>query len=260
MLLAVNWLDVLFPLVTGLLAGGLGAMLGLGGGVVVVPTMELLGNQFLSSPHTLQQIIAASQLGVLSVAVASSAGYLAKGGFVRFQTAYALAPLTVFGGIIGSLLLLILEPKLIATVFSVLLCYTAFELIRGLNKADVERPVPSKIAKPALIFGGIMSGLLGIGGGTIQVPVLNLLVGLPFRAAVATSTFMMGFTAIANASIQIASGQLEPELAGAIALGILIGARISSGWATRVPVRTLKLMFSVLVLYSAFDLFRKYWL
>ncbi len=260
MLLVMNWLDVLFPLLTGLLAGGLGAMLGLGGGVVVVPTLELFGERFLSSPYTLQQIIAASQLGVLSVAVASSAGYLAKGGFVRFRMAYAFAPLTVFGGILGSLLLLVLEPKLIATIFAALLCYTAFELIRGLNKADTERPEPSKLAKPALVFGGIMSGLLGIGGGTIQVPVLNLLVGLPFRAAVATSTFMMGFTAIANASIQIASGKLQPELAGAIALGILIGARISSGWATRVPVRTLKLMFSVLVLYSAFDLFRKYWL
>lgn len=256
----MNWLDIIFPLLTGLLAGGLGAMLGLGGGVVVVPTMELFGNQFLSSPHTLQQIIAASQLGVLSVAVASSAGYLAKGGFVRFKIAYSLAPLTVFGGIIGSLLLLVLQPKLIATIFAILLCYTAFELLRGINKIDAERSQPSKMANPALVFGGIMSGLLGIGGGTIQVPVLNILVGLPFRAAVATSTFMMGFTAIANASIQIASGKLEPQLAGAIALGILIGARISSGWATRVPVRTLKLMFSVLVLYSAFDLIRKYWL
>jgi uncharacterized protein len=256
----VNWLDVLFPIVTGLAAGGLGAMLGLGGGVVVVPTMELLGSRLLSEPHTLQQIIAASQLGVLSVAVASSAGYLAKGGFVRFQTAYALAPLTVFGGIVGSLLLLVLEPKLIATVFALLLCYTAYELIRGLNKADTERPETSSLAKPALVFGGVMSGLLGIGGGTIQVPVLNLLFGLPFRVAVATSTFMMGFTAIANASIQIVSGRLEPSLAGAIALGILVGARIGSQWATRVPVRTLKLMFSALVLYSAFDLFRKYWL
>jgi uncharacterized protein len=256
----MNWLDLVFPLLTGLAAGGLGAMLGLGGGVVVVPTMELLGNRLMSEPHTLQQIIAASQLGVLSVAVASSAGYLAKGGFVRFQTAYALAPLTVFGGIVGSLLLLVLEPKLIATVFVVLLCYTAFELIRGLNKADIERSQVSKLAKPALVFGGVMSGLLGIGGGTIQVPVLNLLFGLPFRVAVATSTFMMGFTAIGNASIQIVAGKLEPSLAGAIALGILLGARLGSQLATRVPVRTLKLMFSALVLYSAFDLLRKYWL
>ncbi|MFN3266266.1 MAG: sulfite exporter TauE/SafE family protein [Deinococcales bacterium] len=254
------WLDVLFPLLTGLAAGGLGAMLGLGGGVVVVPTIELLGSRFLTEPYTLQQVIAASQLGVLSVAVASSAGYLAKGSFVRFRAAYAFAPFTVFGGIVGSLLLVVLEPKLIATIFALLLCYTAFELIRGLNKADTERPNVSKLAKPALVFSGVMSGLLGIGGGTIQVPVLNLLVGFSFRVAVATSTFMMGFTAIANASIQIVSGKLEPGLAGAVALGILIGARIGSQWATRVPVRTLKLMFAVLVLYSAFDLFRKYWL
>jgi uncharacterized protein len=259
MLHRMNWLEVVFPLLTGLVAGGLGAMLGLGGGVVVVPLLELLGSRFLDQAYPLQQIIAASQLGVLSVAVASSAGYLHKGGFVRFELAYRLSPFTVFGGIAGTLLLSVLEPRVIATVFAILLLYTAFELIRGINKVEQERPTPSPMAKPALVFGGIMSGLLGIGGGTVQVPVLNLLVGLPFRAAVATSTFMMGFTAIANVSIQIVSGQLPLQLAGAIALGILIGARISSGLATRVPVRVLKLMFSALMLYSTYELLRKYW-
>ncbi len=255
----MNWLELLFPLLVGLVAGGLGAMLGLGGGVVVVPLLELLGSRFLSTPYPLQQIIAASQLGVLSVAVASSAGYLHKGGFVRFGLAYSFSPYTVVGGIVGTLLLLVLEPKVIATVFAILLFYTAFELIRGINKVEQERSVPSPLAKPALVFGGMMSGLLGIGGGTVQVPVLNLLVGLPFRAAVATSTFMMGFTAIATVTIQIGSGQLPLQLAGAIALGILIGARVTSDLASRVPVRVLKLMFSAVILYSMYELLRKYW-
>jgi uncharacterized protein len=256
---AVNWLEVLFPLVTGLVAGGLGAMLGLGGGVVVVPLLELLSSRFLTEVYPLQQVIAASQLGVLGVAVGSSAGYLHKGGFVRFELAYRLAPFTVIGGIIGTLLLFVLEPRVVATVFAVLLIYTAFELIRGLNKVEKERLEPSPLAKPALVFGGIMSGLLGVGGGTVQVPALNLLVGLPFRAAVATSTFMMGFTAIANVSIQIVSGRLPLQLACAIALGILIGARVSSGFANRVPVRVLKLMFSALMLYSTYEILHKYW-
>ena len=255
----MNIMDIVFPLLTGLLAGGLGALLGLGGGVVVVPTLEILGSRFMSHPYTLAQIIAASQVGVLSVAVASSAGYLRQGGLIRLKEAYLFSPYTVLGGIVGSLLLLTLDAKVTATVFALLLLYTGFELVRGINRADLERTGQSKWVKPALGFGGVMSGLLGIGGGTIQVPVLNLLSGLPFRAAIATSTFMMGFTAIGNAGIQIASGKLELALAGPVALGILIGARVMSVFAKRVPVRALKILFALLVFYSAYDLLRKYW-
>ena len=69
----------------------------------------------------------------------------------------------------------------------------------------------------------------------------------------------MGFTAIGNAGIQIASGKLEPALAGPVALGILIGARLMSTIAKRIPVRALKILFALLVFYSAYDLLRKYW-
>ncbi len=255
----MNFADILFPLLTGLLAGGLGALLGLGGGVVVVPTLEILGSRFMTQHYALSQIIAASQVGVLSVSVASSAGYLRQGGLVRLRAAYRLSPFTVGGGIVGSLLLFVLDAKVVATVFVILLLYTGFEMLRGINRVEVERGTPSNWTKPALGFGGVMSGLLGIGGGTVQVPVLNLLMGLPFRVAIATSTFMMGFTAIANTGIQLAGGKLEPALAGPVALGILIGARLMSGVAKRVPVRALKFVFSLLVFYSAYDLLRKYW-
>jgi uncharacterized protein len=93
----------------------------------------------------------------------------------------------------------------------------------------------------------------------VQVPVLNMLFGMPFRTAVATSTFMMGLTAIANALIYTAGGKLDPVIAGPVALGMLVGARIGAMLAKRVPVNTLKLMFSVLVFYSAYDLLHKYW-
>ena len=259
MLQGVTLTAILFPLFTGLIAGVLGAMLGLGGGVVVVPTLEILGPRFMGLDVPIQNIIAASQVGVLSVAVASSAGYLRQGGLVRFRTAYLFAPWTVLGGLVGSLLGLVLPPRYVALVFSALLVYTGVEMIRGLNRIEVERAEPSRLATPAMGFAGVMSGLLGIGGGTVQVPVLNLLVGLPFRTAIATSTFMMGLTAIGNTLIYASSGRLDPVLAGSVACGILIGARVASGLASRVPVRALKLLFAVLVLYSAFDLVRKYW-
>jgi uncharacterized protein len=101
-------LTIIFPLVTGVFAGVLGAMLGLGGGVIVVPALTILGPRF-GVDFSLQTIIAASQVGVLAVAVASSAGNLRQAGLIRLQDAYRLAPFTVFGGVLGSLLGLVLE-------------------------------------------------------------------------------------------------------------------------------------------------------
>jgi uncharacterized protein len=249
---------IVFPFLTGLFAGILGAMLGLGGGVIVVPTLSILGPRF-GLDFGLQTIVAASQVGVLAVAVASSAGNLRQTGLIRLKTAYQLAPFTVFGGVTGSLLGLVLEAKAVASVFAVLLVYTGTEMLRSSRRKDLEAGEPSNWTPPAVGFGGVMSGLLGVGGGTVQVPVLNMLHGLPFRTAVASSTFMMGLTAIANTVIYTAGGKLDPSIAGPVALGMLIGARAGAILAKHVPVNTLKIMFSVLVFYSAYDLLHKYW-
>jgi uncharacterized protein len=255
----------LFPLLVGVVAGVLGAMLGLGGGVVVVPSLELLGPLLIGSDWPLATIIGASQLGVLAVSVASSASYLGRSSgspdpqpLVRTRLAFLLAPYTVWGGILGAVLGLVLPTKAIALVFVALLVYTGIELLRGMQKPELERTTPSIWARPAVFFGGIMSGLLGIGGGTVQVPVLNFLAGLPFRSAVATSTFMMGLTGLANVLIYSASGRFDLELAGAVALGILIGARLGANLASRVPVKVLRGLFALLVFYSAFNLVIKY--
>jgi uncharacterized protein len=262
----VGLFSVLFPLLVGVVAGLLGAMLGLGGGVVVVPSLELLAPLLIDQQWPLPTIIAASQLGVLAVAVASSASYLGRKQtdgdveqpLVRMGLAFSLAPFTVWGGIIGALLGLVLPVRVIALVFAALLVYTGIELVRGMQKPETERATPSVWARPAVFFGGVMSGLLGIGGGTVQVPVLNILSGLPFRTAVATSTFMMGLTALTNVIIYTASGRFEVTLAAAVALGILIGARLGASLANRVPVRILRGLFAILVFYSAFNLVTKY--
>jgi uncharacterized protein len=262
----VGFFTVLFPLFVGIVAGLLGAMLGLGGGVVVVPSLELLAPLLIGQQWPLQTIIAASQLGVLAVAVASSASYLGRKqsdgdtqqDLVRIQLAFSLSPYTVWGGIIGAVLGLVLPVKVIALVFAALLVYTGIELLRSLQRQEREQARPSGWMRPAVFFGGVMSGLLGIGGGTVQVPVLNLLAGLPFRTAVATSTFMMGLTALTNVIVYSASGRFEVTLAAAVALGILIGARLGASLANRVPVKVLRALFALLVFYSAFNLVAKY--
>lgn len=247
---------ILAVLAIGLLAGVLGAILGLGGGVVVVPALEAVLPLF-GHPISIAQAVAASQVGVLAVGLAGTAGYLRQ-GLIRARTGYLLSPYTILGGVVGSLLGLRLPARVVATVFAALLLYSAYNLLRGLRRVEVER-VPSRLVPPAMTVAGVMSGLLGIGGGTVQVPVMNLLGGLPIRQAIATSTFIMGLTAVANALVYGAGGLLDYRLAGAVALGVLVGARLGTGLQQRIPAAQLKLFFSLLLIFTAGQLLYKYW-
>lgn len=240
----------------GLLAGVLGAILGLGGGVVVVPALEFVLPLF-GHPLSIQQAVATSQIGVLAVGLSGAAAYLQK-GLVRARTGYMLSPYTIIGGAIGSFLGLVLPAKAVATVFAALLLYSAYNLLKGLRRVEVERE-PSRLVPPAMTFAGIMSGLLGIGGGTVQVPVLNLLAGVPIREAIATSTFIMGLTAVGNALVYQAGGLLDVKLAAGVALGVLLGAKAGAGLQSRIPAAQLKLFFSLLLIFTAGQLLWKYW-
>lgn len=247
---------LLVTVAIGLLAGVLGAILGLGGGVVVVPALEFLLPRF-GQEITIAQAVAISQFSVLAVGLSGAAAYLGQ-GLVRARTGYLLSPYTIVGGTLGSLLGLVLPAQAVATVFAALLLYSAYNLLRGLKRIEVERE-PSRLVPPAMTFAGVMSGLLGIGGGTVQVPVMNLLGGLPIRQAIATSTFIMGLTAVANALIYQAGGLLDARLACAVALGVLIGARAGAGLQRRIPDRQLKAFFSGLLVLTAAQLLWKYW-
>ncbi len=247
---------LLVTLAIGLVAGVLGAILGLGGGVVVVPALEFVLPR-LGQEITIGQAVAISQFSVLAVGLSGAAAYLGQ-GLVRARTGYLLSPYTIVGGTVGSLLGLVLPAQAVATVFAALLLYSAYNLLRGLKRIEVERE-PSRLVPPAMTFAGVMSGLLGIGGGTVQVPVMNLLGGLPIRQAIATSTFIMGLTAVANALIYQAGGLLDARLACAVALGVLIGARAGAGLQRRIPDRQLKVFFSALLVLTAAQLLWKYW-
>ncbi|WP_339095077.1 sulfite exporter TauE/SafE family protein [Deinococcus sp. VB142] len=240
----------------GLLAGVLGAILGLGGGVVVVPALEFVLPRF-GHDITIGQAVAVSQIGVLAVGLSGAAAYLQQ-GLVRARTGYLLSPYTIIGGAVGSFLGLVLPARVVATVFAGLLLYSAYNLLRGLKRVEVERE-PSPLVPPAMAFAGVMSGLLGIGGGTVQVPVLNLMAGLPIRQAIATSTFIMGLTAVGNALVYQAGGLLDVKLAAAVALGVLVGARVGAGLQSRIPAAQLKLFFSLLLIFTAGQLLWKYW-
>lgn len=243
-------------LLIGLLAGVLGAILGLGGGVVVVPALSLVANA-LGQPLPIAAAIAVSQVGVLAVGLSGAAGYLQR-GLVQARTGYLYAPLTIGGGVLGSLLGLVLPARTVATVFAALLLYSAYRLLRAGRRA-VQGGTPSRWTAPGMGFAGVMSGLLGIGGGSVQVPVMNLLGGLPLREAIATSTFIMGLTAVANTLIYQAGGVLDPALACAVGLGVLVGARAGSRLQEHISTEQLKVIFAGLLLLTAGQLLWDYW-
>lgn len=206
---------------------------------------------------SISQAVAVSQIGVLAVGLSGAASYLQQ-GLVRARTGYLLSPYTIVGGAVGSFLGLVLPAKAVATVFALLLLYSAYNLLRGLKRVEVERQ-SSPLVAPAMTFAGVMSGLLGIGGGTVQVPVLNLLDGMPIRQAIATSTFIMGLTAVGNALVYQAGGLLDIKLAAGVALGVLVGAKAGAGLQSKIPAAQLKLFFSVLLIFTALQLLWKYW-
>jgi len=101
---------------------------------------------------------------------------------------------------------------------------------------------------------GVASALLGIGGGTIKVPLMHLAMGVPLRVATATSNLMMGITAAAGAVIYLLRGEIDPYVAGPTAIGVFLGATLGSRVAHRIGVRYLRLLFVVVLTYTAIQM------
>jgi uncharacterized membrane protein YfcA len=104
---------------------------------------------------------------------------------------------------------------------------------------------------------GLVSGLLGVGGGLINTPILHLLLGVPFERAVATSAYMIGVTAASGALVYLARGDVEPGIAAATVLGTLIGAAAAARMAHRVDQAKLRVGFAVVLLYVAYRMIRR---
>lgn len=240
---------------TGVFAGILGAILGLGGGAVVVPALEFFMAQ-IGHSFTLTEAVAVSQVGVLAVGLSGAAAYLRR-GLVHWRFGYLLMPYTIFGGLLGSILGLILPTRVVMGIFAVLLLYSAYHLLYPVVKVSSVQGQGSAWTRPAMLFSGVMSGLLGIGGGTVQVPVLHLLSGIPLREAVATSTFLMGLTAVVNIAVYQMAGVLRADLAVAVAVGVLVGAQVGAALQHKMSVSQLKGLFVVLLLFVSVRLIWK---
>jgi len=116
----------------------------------------------------------------------------------------------------------------------------------------VVRRLPAGIA--ISVFAGVESALLGVGGGVVKVPAMNLVMGVPLRVAAATSNMMIGVTASASAILYLLRGQVDAYVAGPVVVGVFAGAMATSRIANRVPLHVLRLLFIVVVCWVAVEM------
>lgn len=247
----------------------IGAMLGIGGGVFLVPLLSL----YAGVP--IHEAIAASLVAIVGTSGSAGVGYR-RSDLVNPRLGVSLLTTTVVGAVLGGALGTVLDRELLSGVFGVVLGGLGVYLLVARSASDHAPPVSTPGRLGARFFdervgssvsygvrrtplglglafvAGSLSGLLGIGGGVVHVPVMHLGMGVPTKAAVATSTLMLGATACAGAVVYLWRGYIDPFLAAPIVIGILIGGLGGSRLAARVPGgRLLKGLGAVIVVLAA---------
>jgi uncharacterized protein len=251
-------------LFAGAVAGSLGGLLGIGGGVFLVPFLNLVLHLPISE---------AAAISLTTVVATSSAVSASRTGqhLVNYRLGMVLEVATAAGSLLGGLTAATFSQSALQKLFGLVTMIVAALMIARLKRRNVlphdahpgvlggryheeesggvvsyrVRRLPLALA--ASFVAGNVSSLLGIGGGVIKVPVLNAWCGVPLRAAAATSAFMIGVTATAGAVIYFGRGQIPPALAAAAVIGVQIGTRTAIHFGGRMSVRWLKgLMAAVL--------------
>jgi uncharacterized membrane protein YfcA len=257
----------------GAVAGALGAVLGLGGGVFLVPFLNL----GLHLPIT-----TAAAISLTTVIGTSSSTSARRAGteLINLRLGMVLETATAAGSLLGGITALYLSEGTVRILFAMTATVVAVMMIGRLNRRNV---IPGDTVDPGVLGGrfydeesggvvtyqvkrlpmalaasfvaGNVSSLLGIGGGVIKVPVLNAWCGVPLRAAAATSAFMIGVTASAGAIIYYSSGQLPAALAAAAIVGVQVGSSAGFRIAERTSARGLKLLMAGVLLVVAVLMF-----
>ncbi len=237
---------------TGFLGGILGGMLGIGGGVIVVPTLFM----FLHIP--LKKAIALSLGNIVFVSLGASFNFL-RAKLVNVKLALLLELASVPGALLGVACNLMIPQRLLRYIFAAILSFTAYKLLSQIylkshsptlteSTHDTRHSLKELLlAMLGAMVAGWASGLLGIGGGTIKMPILILLLNLPIKQAIGTSSLMVGITALSGSLSYIREGLLT--LGGMIAIGMggLSGSLLGSRLSQRFNPNILKLMLAILI-------------
>jgi uncharacterized membrane protein YfcA len=251
----------------GLGAGAFGGLLGLGGGVLIVPILTLAFGLPLNAA------VGTSLVCVIATS-AGAAAHNVRAGRADVRLGMLLVAGTVVGAMTGGAVAGILPERVVAGLFALLMIYTGLsmghDLVRGGRAkggaAQIDPSAPDGPEAPAYrrrhlvpsvgisFVAGNVSSLLGVGGGAVMVPLMNLLMRAPLRVAAATSNFMIGLTAAAGAYAYLFRGDVDPRFSAPMVLGVVAGSAIQARLGRHVPTQLLRGAFVLVVAYVAYEM------
>jgi uncharacterized membrane protein YfcA len=258
-------LDFWWLVIFGFLIGILASMTGVGGGVFIVPILTFF-YAFVVNSAT-----GTSLTTIIFTAIASTVNY-AKQKRIYFKTGLILVITTAPGAYMGAWLATIMEERLLGLVFGVFLMLVAARTIISVLRKKTQDKQSAIVTDTQLIhsgktialgvglgfFGGIASGLLGIGGGTLIVPILTIALGMPIHYATATSMFTMIFTSISAVAKYYQSSLIDFPVALTLAAGSIIGAQVGAYTSKKLSGRNLTMIFGVILIIAGANMIIKY--
>ena len=249
-------------------AGILGALFGLGGGIIFVPLLMLV---FGLAPT---EAVAVSLIGIIAGSVGASTVFVDK-GLSNVRLGLLLEITTAAGAILGAIVATLLDDKVLMVIFSAIVIYSGIRMI--LNPEKIVEPAEDSEGKLAFEYrdeahgdsvryqvqnvkggmalctvAGMISSMTGVGGGAIKVPLMNIYMHVPMKAASATSSYMIGITAFSGAITYFLGGQVLLGYAAGVAIGAFLGSLIGTALARRINGKHLRKYFSAVLFVMAF--------
>jgi uncharacterized membrane protein YfcA len=257
------------------LAGFLGSLTGLGGGVVIVPLLALVFGV------DLHYAIGASLVSVIGTSSGAAAAYV-KEGYSNIRVGMFLEIATTLGALTGAFLTAVVPGGSIAVIFGVVLLISAYLASRPRPETSADdRPDPLAtrlrmdgcyptrqgqqcyhvhrvpVGFGMMLVAGILSGLLGIGSGAFKVLAMDQAMRIPFKVSTTTSNFMIGVTAAASAGVYLRQGYIDPGLAMPVMLGVLLGSFLGTRVLVAARTRILRIVFGLVILALAIEMIYK---
>jgi uncharacterized membrane protein YfcA len=261
-------------------AGVLGSLLGLGGGIIVIPFLTLLMG------INIRYAIGASVVAVIATSSGAAAAYVRE-RMTNLRVAMLLEIGTTTGALSGAYAAGHIGVRWLYVIFGLIMGYSAVAMFRKRGETATPTVPPDWLADRLRLHGsyrdeatgeevayrvtrtplglalmyvaGVVSGLLGIGSGALKVPAMDLGMRLPIKVSTATSNFMIGVTAAASAGVYFSRGDIDPFIAAPVAAGVLLGATLGSRLLGRLKGRSIRLLFVVVLLWVSLEMLLKGW-
>lgn len=257
---------MLLIIVIGLAAGCLGAILGIGGGMIITPILTVMMGL------DIKYAIGASIISVIAMSSGATIAYL-KDDMLNLRVAMFLEIATTVGAIMGALLVGLFSSTFLYILFGFFLLYSTYNMIRKLmskkgesvyteqdttvKKLRLADSYYDKSEKKKIDYSmknipggfvmmwaaGLASGLLGIGSGAFKVIAMDTIMKMPLKPSSATSNLMMGVTAAASATVYFFNGSIRPDIAGPLAIGVLVGATVGARLMQVLKPRLIRMIF-----------------